>query len=189
MTTPTTTFNFDEIVERRGTDSGKWGAYDADVIPMWVADMDFRSPPAAIQARHERIEHGVLGCGFHGPLSEPQELLDPLRQRMADRYGWQVQENEFLFVPNIVSAPYGLARTVGEPGDAILVQTPNYWPFFSGAENAQRQAVTVPVVAVRQGAGVRYEIDFDAFEAAITPRTRLFILGNPHNPIGRAYEK
>jgi cystathionine beta-lyase len=189
MTTPTTTFNFDEIVERRGTDSGKWGAYDADVIPMWVADMDFRSPPAVIEALHERIEHGVFGYGFHGPLYKPQELLDTLRQRVADRYGWQVQENEFLFVPNIVSALYGLARTVGEPGDAILVQTPNYWPFFSGAENAQRQAVTVPVVAVRQGAGVRYEIDFDAFEAAITPRTRLFILGNPHNPIGRAYEK
>jgi cystathionine beta-lyase len=189
MVTPTTSFNFDEIVERRGTDSGKWGAYDADVIPMWVADMDFRSPPAIIEALHERIEHGVFGYGYFGALYKPDALIEVLRQRMADRYNWQVEPDQFLFVPNIVSALYGISRVIGAPDDAILVQTPNYWPFFSGATNAQREAITVPVVGVKQGAGVRFEIDFDAFEAAITPTTRLFILGNPHNPIGRAYEK
>lgn len=189
MATPTTTFNFDEIVERRGTDSGKWGAYDPDVIPMWVADMDFRSPPAVIEALRERIEHGVFGYGYFGALFKPQELMDLLQERMATRYGWQVETDQFLFVPNIVSALYGVSRMIGAPGDSILVQTPNYWPFFTGAEAAQREVVTVPVVGVRQGAGVRYEIDFDAFEAAITPQTRLFILGNPHNPVGRLYAR
>lgn len=189
MATPITTFNFDEIVERRGTDSGKWGVYGPDVIPMWVADMDFRSPPAVIEALHERIEHGVFGYGFYGAQNKQPELAGMLRQRLAERYNWQVEPDQFLFVPNIVSALYGVTRMIGSPGDAILVQTPNYWPFFTGAEYAQRQAITVPMVSVRQGEGVRYEIDFDAFEAAITPQTRLFILGNPHNPVGRAYEQ
>jgi cystathionine beta-lyase len=108
---------------------------------------------------------------------------------MATRYDWQVGANDFLFVPNIVSALYGIARLIGQPGDGILIQTPNYWPFFSGADAARRQTITVPAVAVRDGTGLRYEVDFDALEAVITPQTHLFMLGNPHNPVGRVYEQ
>lgn len=189
MTTPTTIYNFDEIIERRGTDSGKWGAFDPDVIPMWTADMDFRAPPAVIEALHERVEHGVFGYGYGGWTHQPKELIEVLRERMASRYHWQVGEQDFLFVPNIVSALHGICRVVGEPGDGVLVQTPNYWPFFSGIEHASRQAIMVPAVPVSNGAAVHYEIDFDALEAAITPQTRLFLLCNPHNPVGRVYTR
>lgn len=189
MSTPTTIFNFDEIIERRGTDSGKWGKFDPDVIPMWTADMDFRSPPAVIEALHERVEHGIFGYGYSGWTHQPHDLIDTLRDRFATRYDWQVNPEDFVFVPNIVSALYGICRVVGDAGDGVLVQTPNYWPFFSGIENAEQQAVMAPMVTVRQGDGLRYEVDFDALEAAITPRTRMFLLSNPHNPVGRAYER
>lgn len=191
MSTAISTFNFDEIIERRHTDSGKWGRFssDPDVIPMWTADMDFRSPPAVIDALHERVEHGVFGYGYGGWTHRPEALLNVLSERMATRYDWQVQPDDFMFVPNIVSALYGMCRSVGEEGCHILVQTPNYWPFFSGADAANRVMLKIPAVASANGAGLRYEIDFDALEAAITPRTHLFMFSNPHNPVGRAYER
>jgi cystathionine beta-lyase len=189
MAIATTPFNFDEIIERRGTDSGKWGHFDPDVIPMWTADMDFRSPPAVIEALHERVAHGIFGYGYGGWTHSPTELIEVLRARMAARYNWTVNAEDFYFVPNIVSAIYAACRAVGQPGDGVLVQTPNYWPFFSGIEKASKQAVMVPVAETRQNGTLRYDIDFDALEAAITPQTKLFIFGNPHNPVGRAYQR
>lgn len=185
----TATFNFDEIIERRGTDSGKWGHFDSDVIPMWTADMDFRSPPAVLEALHERVAHGIFGYTYGPWTHKPTELIEVLRERMANRYGWQVGGDDFYFVPNIVSALYGICRTVGQPGDSILVQTPNYWPFFSGAQKANREMLMVPVTAIAQNGTLRCEIDFDSLEAAITPQTRLFLFGNPHNPVGRVYAR
>ncbi|MBZ0303514.1 MAG: PatB family C-S lyase [Anaerolineae bacterium] len=189
MSIATTTFNFDEVIERRGTDSGKWNKFDPDVIPMWTADMDFRSPPAVIQALHDRVEHGIFGYGYGGWTHQPAELLDVLRNRMATRYQWDVAAEDIVFVPNIVSAIYAACRAAAKPGEAALVQTPNYWPFFNGIEKAQLQTIMAPVTAIPEGKTLRYEVDFEALEAAITPQTKLFILGNPHNPIGRVYEK
>ncbi len=181
-----TTYNFDEIIERRGTDSGKWGYFDPDVIPMFVADMDFRSPEPVIKALHERVEHGVFGYGF----KPSAELLDTLRQRFASRYNWQVADEDFVFLPNLVSGIYISARAVGDPGDHIMVSTPVYWPFISAAEKANRPLDMVPLRLIHDDNQImRYEIDFEAFESAITPQTKLFILCNPHNPIGRVYEK
>ncbi len=181
-----TTYNFDEIIERRGTDSGKWSYFDADVIPMFVADMDFRSPEAVVKALHDRVDHGVFGYGF----KPSQELLDTLIQRFATRYNWDVIAEDFVLLPNLVSGIYITARAIGQPGDHIVVNTPIYWPFVSAAEKAERPLDMVPLRLIQDDdQTMRYEIDFEAFEASITPQTKLFILCNPHNPIGRVYEK
>jgi cysteine-S-conjugate beta-lyase len=183
-----TTYNFNEIIDRRHSDSGKWNAYPADVIPMWTADMDFRSAPPILEALHARVEHGVFGYTY-SPWSNfrPTELLDVLVARMDQRYGWQLTPEDFTFVPNLVSALFGVCRTCGM--DEVSILTPNYWPFFSGAEAANRPITMTPMVPVRNGDHLRYEIDFDALEASITPQTTLFLLCNPHNPVGRTYTR
>ena len=183
-----TPFNFDERVERRGTDSGKWGKVDPDVLPMWTADMDFRTAPAIIQALHERVEHGVFGYGYSSWTHQPTELIATLQAHYANRYNVELAPEDLLFVPGVVAALYGMAK-LSEPNTHILIQTPNYWPIFSAAEAAPREIASAPLVVSRTGDTIRYEVDFDAFEAAITPQTHLFLFSNPHNPVGRAYER
>ncbi len=176
--------DFDTMIDRRGTDSAKWGDYGADVLPLWVADMDFRSPEPLIAALRERAEQGVFGYQNDSP-----ELRELIQTRMANRYGWQVEQSALHFVPGLVSALNVVTRAVGAPGDGVLVQTPIYPPFLSAPVNADRIVQTADLRVVESGSNLRYEIDFAAFEAAITPQTKLFILCNPHNPIGRVYTR
>lgn len=183
------TYNFDEIIERRGTDSAKWSTFEPDVIPMWVADMDFRSPPAVLEALHERIEHGVFGYGYAAWHHAPDELIAVLQTRYAERHDLSLEHDDILIVPSVISTLYGLVKLICKPGEQVLLQRPIYWPFVSAAEAAPREIVFVPMVTTIENGIIRYEVDFDAFEAAITPQTRLFILSNPHNPVGRVYER
>ncbi len=179
-------YNFDEIIERRGTDSGKWSAYPSDVLPMFVADMDFRSPEPVIRALRERVEHGVFG---YGSMHAPTTLIEVLRERLLRLYGWQVEAEDFMFLPNLVSGLFMNPRVLCEPGDALLVQSPVYWPFLMSADLAGHPLQMAPMRQVNNGHTMRYEIDFEAFEAAITPETKLFVLCNPHNPVGRVFER
>lgn len=179
-------YNFDEIIERRGTDSAKWSAYPPDVIPMFVADMDFRSPEPVIRALRQRVEHGVFGYGHFVP---PADLLQVLCERMDRLYGWKVEPGDFIFLPNLVSGLFMNPRVLCQPGEAVLVQPPVYWPFLMSADLSGHPLQMAPLHQVNNGYTMRYEIDFDAFEAAITPNTSLFILCNPHNPVGRVYER
>lgn len=178
------TYNFDQIIDRSNTDSAKWIYYDNDPLPLWVADMDFRSPEPVIQALHERVEHGVFGYGM-----PPPELAETICQRMQALYQWEVTPRQVVYVPSIVAGFNLICRAIGEPGDEILIQTPVYPPFLSAPENQNRVLKTVDLTLVKNGQNFDYEIDYNRFEATITPRTRVFILCNPHNPIGRSFSR
>jgi cysteine-S-conjugate beta-lyase len=169
-------YDFDQVVERRGTDSVKWCRYGEDILPLWVADMDFRSPQPVIEALRDRVEHGVFGYGMESP-----EMRAVIQERLQTRYGWHTEPDDYLFTPGIVVALNLVARALTEPGEAILIQPPVYPPFFGIEKNSGRAIQQAPL-AYRQGS---YEIDFDSFERAITPQTRMFLLCNPHNPVGR----
>jgi cystathionine beta-lyase len=177
--------DFDTRPPRRGTDSEKWGKYAGDVLPMWVADMDFRSPEPVIRALHERVEHGVFGypLGLDGDPHENMEMRQVIVERLARLYGWQVLPEELVFVPGVVTG-FNLACQMVAAADAgVLVQTPVYHPILHAPENAGVLLQEAQLV----NQDLHYSIDFEAFEAAITYQTRLFILCNPHNPVGRVY--
>lgn len=170
---------FDVLPDRRATESLKWRAYDADVLPMWVADMDFRSPEPVIVALRERVEHGVFG--YPGRVSG---FNDALMARLSARYGWQVTPEQIVLMPGVVTGFNWVVQALCADNEAVLVQTPVYPPFLSAPANGG--CLRQDAALVRQADG-RYEIDFDLFERSITPQTRLFILCNPHNPVGRVF--
>jgi cystathionine beta-lyase len=178
------TYNFDQPIERRGTESYKWNDYDPDVLPLWVADMDFASPEPVIRALQERVAHGVFGYGR--PM---RELYDVICERMHRLYQWNVTHDQLVFLPGLVTGLNVVSRAIGQPGDGVLVQTPVYPPFLKAPLNHGRMLDVAELAISREGRLLRYEIDYDGFEAAVTPRTRLFILCNPHNPIGRCYTR
>lgn len=181
MTTATPDlFDFDRVIDRQATNSIKWDAYP-DALPMWVADMDFTAPPAVIEALHARVAHGVFGYQMDAP-----GLRAVLCERMAHLYGWTVTPDQLLFLPGLVSALFLAARVLSEPGEGVLIQTPVYPPFHYAPLHYGRPLHTADLLATSQPDGtLHYEIDFDAFEAVITPDTKVFFLCNPHNPTGR----
>ena len=172
--------DFDCLIDRCDSDSAKWRHYDDDVLPLWVADMDFAAPAAVVQALQDRVSHGVFGY-----CSPPGELREAVQERLARLYGWQVETDDILFLSGVVSGFNLACQAVGSPGDAILVEPPVYPPMMRAPGNAGRGCTHVQLM---EGAE-RYERDLGAFEAAITDRTSLFLLCNPHNPVGRAFER
>jgi len=179
-------YDFDTPPDRRRTDSLKWSKYDDDVLPMWIADMDFPSPAPIVQALRERIDHGVYGYPT-AIMGEPGELPEFRRlfvDRLADRYGWQVRPEDLVFIPGVIVAFNLACHTLAAPGGGVLVQTPVYPPILDAPQNANLRRHDA--LLARDADGV-YVIDWDAFESAITPETRLFILCNPHNPVGRVF--
>jgi cystathionine beta-lyase len=174
-------YDFEHFPERRGTESVKWGVYPADVLPMWVADMDFVSPQPVIDALMKRVEHGVFGY----PM-ETQEFREVVVHRMEDRYGWKIDPAEIIFVPGVVSGFNLVCQAFTGRGDSILMTTPIYPPFLAAPVNAQAERIEVPLY---QDASGTYRVDFEAFEKAILPSTKVFMLCNPHNPVGRVYTK
>ena len=179
-------YNFDQYIERRGSDSGKWSAYDQDVLPLWVADMDFASPEPVLQALHERIEHGIFGypTGISGKVSETIEIRLTIVERMQRLYGWNIQPEDIVFVSGVVVAFNLACSAIATPEGAVLVQPPVYYPFLHAPENAGMLRQDAELTLHPSG---YYEIDYDAFHATISDQTRLFILCNPHNPVGRVF--
>ncbi len=173
-------YNFDQLPNRRSTESIKWNKYDPGVLPMWVADMDFPSPEPVIRALHERVDHGLFG--YPKDMSELSLLIV---ERMQVLYGWQIAVEDVILIPGVVTG-FNMACQAFAAGEGVLIQTPVYPPFLSapGAAGSLRQEAEL----VRGRDGI-YSIDWDSFEAAITPQTRLFILCNPHNPVGRVYTR
>jgi cystathionine beta-lyase len=172
--------DFDAIIDRRHTESLKWSRYDGDVLPLWVADMDFPVPEPVVRALEARVAHPIFGYG-----QPPEGLREVVRERLARLYGWRVDLDAICFLPGVVSGFNLACRAVGAPGDEVVVEAPVYPPMLAAPENAGRTCKTVPLVEGRD----RYEHDFDAFERAITGRTSLFLLCNPHNPVGRVFER
>jgi cysteine-S-conjugate beta-lyase len=175
------TYDFDTLIDRRSTESVKWRAFPADVSPMFVADMDFRSPEPVVRALVERATHGVFGY----PI-EPPELRPAILERLERLYGWKVAPEAIVFMPGVINGFNLTCHAVSKPGDAMLIQTPVYQPFFGVARNAGLERQENELLLAEDGS---YSIDYDAFEAAITPATRMFLLCNPHNPVGRVYRR
>lgn len=177
------TFDFDRFPDRRPTSSSKWNRYAGrDIIPMWVADMDFRCAPAIIDALAARVEHGIFG------YSEPPEDLAPTVARfLLDTYGWQVETDWFVWLPSLVVGLNVVSRAFADAGEAVMTGVPIYPPFLSAPQNADRDVVRV---AHRLSPdGTHWEWDFDALDAAVTPRTRVLMLCSPHNPTGRVWTR
>ena len=174
-------YDFDHAPDRRGADSLKWQRY-GNALPLWVADMDFVSPEPVLAALHERVAHGVFGYG-----APPEALTETICARMAALYRWTVAPEQIVYLPGLVCGLNVACRAVGELGDAVLVQTPVYPPFLSAPTHQDRRLITAELTAETHDGRLYYTFDDAAFEAAIHPRTRLFILCHPHNPVGRAF--
>lgn len=174
-------YDFDTIVDRSNSASEKWDKYAGrDIIPLWVADMDFRSPPAVIAALHERVEQGVFGY-----THPPQGLVEAVLEHLECDFAWRVQQDWIIWLPGLVCGLNLLCRAVGEIGDEVITFTPVYPPFLSAPTLNGRTTVGVPL----QLNGGRWVADLVALEQAITPRTKLLLLCSPHNPVGRAWTR
>lgn len=175
------TFDFDTPPNRASTDSQKWQKYAGrDVLPMWVADMDFRSAPAILQALHCRIEHGVFG--YARPVASTTEAIVTAMQQ---RYGWKIDPAWLVWLPGLVVGLNVTAQAFAEAGDEVLTLTPVYPPFMSAPRNGGRRPVMVPWAPQNNA----WTIDWNALEAAVTPRTKIFFLCNPHNPLARVWRR
>lgn len=175
------TKEFDQQVDRKGTASQKWEKYsDSDILPMWVADTDFMSPPSVLQALHERIDHGVFGY-----TNVPHELNELVIQRMQEKYNWQIHQDWIVWLPGLVCGLNLACRAVGQSGDTVISAKPIYPPFMSSPRLSDRTVATVPLKE-QNGHSI---IDFDALESSISEQTRLLLFCNPHNPGGAVYRR
>lgn len=174
-------FDFDKPIDRRSVPGTKWGRYDGrDVLPLWVADMDFAAPPAVLAALRQRIDHGVLGYTDAWP-----SLVEAVIDGIARDHRWRIEPDWLVWLPGVVSGFNVACRAVGDPGDEVFTTTPVYPPFLSAPANSARHLVSVALTLH----GGRWIWDRDAVEAAMSPRTRLLMLCNPHNPVGRVFEQ
>ena len=175
-------YNFDEVIERRGTDSVKWDGVEnvwgrKDLLPMWVADMDFRTPPFVMDALRRRLDHEVLGYTF-----ACEEWYTSICSWLHKRHQWDVTRDMLTFVPGIVRGQAFALQCFTKPGDKVMVMTPVYHPFFLVTERLGREVVYSPL-DLYDG---HYHIDFERFSKDIRG-CRLLILCNPHNPGGRVW--
>ena len=170
---------FEAIVDRRRTDSIKWSYYDEDVLPMWVADMDFRCANPVVEALRARVVHGIFGYP-----KEPAELREVIVDRLRRRFDWTIEAESIVFLPSVYTGFHLAAHAVTRPGDGVLITPPIYFPILSVPKNASLRGRLTELLC---DDGLRYGIDFDRFEDSIDGRSRLFILRNPHNPVGRVY--
>ncbi|MGD0961044.1 MAG: PatB family C-S lyase [Methylomonas sp.] len=177
-------FNFDQVFERRGSDSEKWRAFGKGVLPLWVADMDFMAPPEVIQALQTRIAHGIFGYG-----GVTAELSAVICNRLWERFKWAVTPDQLVFLPGLVSALNVVSKAVCPPGGGVLVQTPVYPPFLSAPIYQGLKLDIAELEVIHSGPTLNYTIDYNTFVQAIQPHTRLFMLCNPHNPVGRCYSR
>lgn len=174
-------YDFDTIIDRHRTASEKWDRYAGrDVIPLWVADMDFRSPPAVVAALHERVAHGVFGY-----THPPQGVVEAVLHHLLEDFAWRVEPEWLVWLPGLVCGLNVLCRAIGEEGDEVLTFTPVYPPFMSAPVLSGRATVRVPLVE-EDG---RWVMDLPALERAITPRSKLLLLCSPHNPVGRVWSR
>ncbi len=175
-------FNFDEIIYRKGTNSYKWDSdNDAGILPMWVADMDFKTAPPVIDALMQRVQHGVFGYA-----RVPDSYYDAVISWFGRRHNFYVQKDWIIYTTGVVPAISAIILALTKPGDKVLIQEPVYNCFFSSIRNNQCEAVSNDLIY----AGGIYSINFDDLEKkAADPQVKLMLLCNPHNPAGRVWTK
>lgn len=177
-------FDFDRVIDRHHTNSVKFDAaaengYPEDILPLWVADMDFQAPPCVLEALQKSLEHGIFGYSITG-----QGYYDAIRNWFQTRFGWEVDQSWLIQTPGVVFALAAAVRAVTEPGDAVLVQPPVYHPFSNVVIQNGRKLVENGLI-YENG---KYSIDFEDFERKIMDNdVKLFILCSPHNPICRVW--
>ncbi|MGN0964571.1 MAG: MalY/PatB family protein [Dysosmobacter sp.] len=179
-----TAYDFDQIIDRRNTNSLKYDfaverGLPADVLPLWVADMDFRAPEPVLDALRKTVDHGIFG------YSDVKDgYYDAVSQWFLTRFGWQTRPEWLVKTPGVVFALAMAVRSLTQPGDSVLIQPPVYYPFFNVIRSNDRKVVESRLV-YKDGA---YAIDFADFERkAAKEHVKLFILCSPHNPIGRVW--
>ncbi len=173
-------YDFDSPVQRRGTNSYKWDvAGNENLLPMWVADMDFRTAPAIVDALRRRVEHGIFGY-----TRVPDSYYDAVTGWFARRHGWTMDRDWIIYTSGVVPALSAIIKALTVPGDKVLVQTPVYNCFFSSVRNNGCGLVSSPLVHT----GDTFVMDYDDLERkAADPDVKLMILCNPHNPAGRVW--
>ncbi len=177
------TWNFDEPVRREGTNCIKFDRREAvfgkkDIIPMWVADMDFNTPDFIISALQERLRHQILGYSFR-----PPEYFSSIADWLGSRHGWSIRKEWITFTPGVVPALNFCTLAFTDPGDKIIVQPPVYFPFFSAVESHGRILVHNQLKEVNG----KWTMDFESLAGSIDGKTRMIIISNPHNPVGRVW--
>lgn len=155
--------------------------YPEDVLPLWVADMDFTSPPEVIAALQRRVEHGVFGYA-----NESRKLAELIVERMERLYGWKISPEDVLIVPGVIAGFNLTAQAILQQGDSILIQPPIYPPFFGVAANAG--VSEIQCVLENDGTG-KYFIDFNKLKKVLSGTSRMLLFCNPHNPIGKVYKQ
>jgi cystathionine beta-lyase len=179
------TFDFDRLFERRETNSIKWDAFPGDVLPLWVADMDFAAPPAVQAVLRAKVEHGIFG--YEMPSAR---LLEQVALRMQNLYKWQVTPDMVLAIPGVVTGFNLAALVTCQPGQGVLIQSPVYPPFLQVHANTGLQLQVSQLRKLNDNGTLHYEIDFDDLEAKVNSgdaKTGLFLLCQPHNPTGGIY--
>jgi cysteine-S-conjugate beta-lyase len=176
-------YNFDEIIERRGTDCVKYDMLEnyfgnGEALPLWVADTDFRVPDFIMDALHERMNHEILAYSYR-----PDSYYESIINWMDRKHGWKIDKEMITSSPGVVSAVTMLIMALSEPGDKVIVQPPVYFPFFTSIKGSGRKMVENPLM-LRDD---RYTFDFDNLRQIIDSQTKLLILCSPHNPGGMVW--
>lgn len=176
---------FDKVINRLGTDSMKWDMAKQrfggeNLLPMWVADMDFRAPQEVLDALHEKVEHGIFGYPAHS------ESVDAAVQSwLKRRYDWTINDDSILYTAGIVPTISFIIQAFTAPGDQVIVQTPVYYPFYDVVNKNNRELLANPLAFD----GDHYEMDLAQLEASITDKTKMIVLCHPHNPVGRVWKR
>jgi len=173
--------NFANPIDRSRSDSIKWNKYAADIIPLWVADMDFTSPPCVVQALHERVAHGVFGYG-----ADSKQLTEVIVARLFRLYGWRVAPEAVVHLPGVVPGFNLACLAFASEGERVVVQSPVYPLLLNAPLVTDRGGAEVGFVQAADGT---YSIDWEAFEQTVSGGARLFILCSPQNPLGRVFTR
>ncbi len=174
-------WNFDEIIDRKLSDSIKWKYFAEDVLPMWVADMDFRAPDVVIDALMKRVQHGVFGYA-----TQEKETAAAIVDYLQQQYAWQVDPEAIVFLPGVVVGFNLASHALVGAGEGILIQPPVYMPFLGTAKHVSG---VLQEAQLTRGENGRYGVDWDVFRATFAENTRMFLLCSPHNPVGRVWTR
>ena len=174
-------YDFDSVTPRRGTLSYKWDSAPEGVLPMWVADMDFKTAPSIIEALRKRVDNGIFGY-----TRVPNEYYEAVTSWFSRKHGWSIDRDMMIYTSGVVPAISAIIKALAKPGENVIVQTPVYNCFFSSIRNNGCVLLESPLVRK----GDTYDIDFERLEQdASDPDTSLMLLCNPHNPAGRVWSK
>lgn len=187
-------YDFDKVIERKGTNSSKWDLNEVlfgtdDILDMWVADMDFPCPQPVVEAVQERAKHPIYGYSF-----APDSLREAIVERIERHYGWKIKKEWIVFTSGVVDGFYTAIESLTHPGDEIIIQPPVYYPFAGSIKNAGATIVNNPLIFD----GKKYRMDYEGLEKlfevrtkfpAKSPRIKAILLCSPHNPVGRAWSK